>query len=163
MESVPGQDSPAVGPRVERRFSTQVQDIYESSSIGGFLYMVAWLPIAQITGLIERHSIACVVITLALLVLAVVRLQTRPPKQPGPDQRRWLKHYLAIVFFSISIWSSIQVWIIFDPLVTPLAKSVSLFGTVAFCTVLAHLYASSLRLSVAGLLLLVIPITTALW
>jgi diguanylate cyclase (GGDEF)-like protein len=102
-------------------------------------------------------------ITLVFLLLAVVRHQTRPPQLPGPAQRRWLHRYLAIILGSVIIWVVTQVWIILDASIAPLAKSVSLFGTVALCSVLAHLYASSLRLTVAGILLLVVPTTVALW
>lgn len=161
--AVPRSGNPKGPQRAERRSSVQVQDTYESSSIGGFLYLVAWLPIAQVTGLMQRYPIACVGITLVLVLLAVVRLQTKPPQQPGDEQLRWLNRYIAIILASVLIWMMIQVWIIFDHEVAPLAKSVSLFGTVAFCTVLAHLYSSCLRLAVAGLLLLVVPTTVALW
>jgi len=159
---VAGSGSPDDHRRVERRLATQALDIYESSSIGGFLYLVAWLPVAQITGLMARFPAHCVGIALVFLLLAIIRVQARPPPA-GEAQRRWLNRYFAVVLVSVMIWATIQVYVVFDEAIPPLATSVSLFGTVAFCTVLAHLYASCLRLSIAGILILIVPTAVALW
>lgn len=163
MSAVPGERSQNELALEEWRLGTRVHDTFASSSVGGFLYLVAWFPMAYIARYQVRYPWALAGITLAFLLIAFVRWRMRPPSEPANAMRRWLNRYVAISLASPAIWAALQVWIINDPAIPPMDKSVSLFATVAFSTVFAHLYASTFRFSLAGNLILMVPPLVALW
>lgn len=148
--------------RRARRLRTRAYDTYNRSAVGGFLYLVAWLPLLIVTGIAGHHPWMAATMTLAFLLLAILRKRFRPPAGATPVLARWLNRYVALVLSSTAMWSAIQWWIIVDGAFAPLIKSASLFGTIAFSTVLAHLYTTVLRLSVLGIAILVIPALVAL-
>ena len=149
--------------RRERRLRTRVLDTYARSSIGGFLYLIAWLPLAVATRMHVRHPWIVLALTLLFIAAAIVRVRTRPPRHDAAAQERWINRYTCAALSSTAIWAGIQVWIVTDPVIPPLVKSVSLFGTIAFSTVLAHLYTSMLRMTVIGIGLLIVPTGFVLW
>lgn len=149
--------------RQDRRLKTRVFDTYARSSVGGFLYLIAWFPLAIATHLHVRHPWIVLALTVLFVIAAVLRRLTRPSRDDPEAQMRWINRYACIALSSIAIWAGIQVWVLADPLVPPLVKSASLFGTIAFSTVLVHLYTSILRLTVIGIALLIIPSGLVLW
>lgn len=149
--------------RRERRLRTRVLDTYARSSIGGFLYLIAWLPLAVATRMHVRHPWIVLALTVLFVAAAIVRVRTRPPQEDAAAQERWINRYTCVALASTAIWAGIQVWIVSDPAIPPLVKSVSLFGTIAFSTVLAHLYTSVLRMTVIGIGLLIVPTGLVLW
>ena len=148
--------------RRARRLATRAFDTYERSSVGGFLYLIAWLPLLAVTGLAARERWLASSATLAFLAAAILRKRFRPPPGPMQAQARWINAYVAVALSSTAIWSCMQWWVISDVAVAPLVKAASLFGTIAFSTVMAHLYTSVLRMSVTGIAVLIVPAVIAL-
>lgn len=148
--------------RRARRLATRAFDTYDRSSVGGFLYLVAWFPLLVVTGLADREPWLAASATLAFLAAAILRKRFRPPSAPPRAQARWINAYVALALSSAAIWSCMQWWIITDVAVAPLVKSASLFGTIAFSTAMAHLYTSVLRMSVIGIAVLIVPAVIAL-
>jgi diguanylate cyclase (GGDEF)-like protein len=149
--------------RQNRRLRACVLETYARSSAGGFLYLVAWVPLVFASGLGARHPWIMVALTALLVAAAILRAMSRPSQHDAVAQARWMNRYTAVALSSTLIWTGIQVWVIADPLVEPLIKSVSLFGTVAILTALAHVYTSLLRMTVIGTGLLILPTGLLLW
>jgi diguanylate cyclase len=149
--------------RLERRLKTRAFDTYERSSMGGFLYLFAWFPLLQYTGLISRYPLATLITTAALVLVAIVRKLVRPPEAGLVELRRWVNRYFLIALSSMVIWAGIQIQVLNDPEIAPLLKCASLFGTIALASVLAHLYSSMMRLVVVGSIVLIVPAMTVLW
>jgi diguanylate cyclase len=149
--------------RLERRLKTRAFDTYERSSMGGFLYLFAWFPLLQFTGLLARYPMATLIMTAVLLLAAIARKLTRPPDAGADELRRWAHRYFAIALSSMVLWAGIQVLVLNDREITPLLKCASLFGTIALASVLAHLYSSMMRLVVTGIVVLIVPATVVLW
>ena len=149
--------------RLEQRLRVRVRDTYSRSSSGGLLYLVAWLPLLLFTDLPERHLLMTLAVTIGIVAAAVLRRWTRPPIDGVVELRRWMNRYLAAVMLSLLLWAFIQILVLMDADIAPLLKCSSLFGTLAFATVLAHLYTSMLRLAVSGLVVVVLPTMIVLW
>lgn len=149
--------------REERRLRTRVFDIYARSSWGGFLHVFAWVALISGTNLDERHPWSTSLVSLALLAVALARRLSRPPRLSASAQRNWTHRYIVTVLASTSIWSAIQVWVIFDAEIEPLVIATTLFATVVFTALIAHTYAGLLRLSIAGVSVLILPALVALW
>ncbi|MFZ1392964.1 MAG: GGDEF domain-containing protein [Dokdonella sp.] len=149
--------------RLERRLKTRVFDTYARSSVGGFLYLVAWIPLVYFTGMHARNPLVAVLASAGFMYAAILRKLARPPSHAAEAQRRWINRYIAIALSSAVIWSMMQFWTLSSGDVPTLIKAASLFGTIAFSTVLAHLYTTLLRLSVLGIAILVVPSAVALW
>ncbi len=148
-----------------RRLATQVSDTYARSVNGGFLYLVALPPLIHVTDMYRRYPLATALVTLLLLLAAVVRRRMSPPSETADVdvQRRWITRYSLVALSSMLLWAIVQCWILIDDEIAPLLKCVSLFGTLAFSTVLAHLYTSLMRISISGILILLVPTMILLW
>ncbi|HET9033574.1 MAG TPA: GGDEF domain-containing protein [Dokdonella sp.] len=151
--------------RLERRLKTRIRDTYARSSSGAFLYLIGWLPLLMVAELPRRHPVLAAFFTLGMLAAAILRKRIRPP---APDaaieaSHRWINRYCAVVMSSVVLWTVAQIFVLRDPEVSLLVKSVSLFGTLAFSTQIAHLYTSMLRLAVTGILIMVVPTVIQLW
>lgn len=151
--------------RARRRLVTQVADTYSRSANGGFLYLVALPPLAHVTGLSARYPLTMILVVLVLVLAAVVRRRMVPPAAAADVdvQRRWVTRYCLVALSSILTWAIVQAWILVDAGIEPLLKCVSLFATLAFSTVLAHLYTSLMRFSISGILILLVPTLLLLW
>ena len=149
--------------RLERRLKTRVFDTYARSSVGGFLYLVAWIPLVYFTDMHARNPLVAVLASAGFMYAAILRKLARPPSHGAEAQRRWINRYIAIALSSAVIWSMMQFWTLSSGDVPTLIKAATLFGTIAFSTVLAHLYTTLLRLSVLGIAILVVPSAVALW
>lgn len=148
--------------RRARRLKTRAFDTFAHSSRGGYLYLIAWFPLLAVTGMSARKPWLAGVATSAFLLVAILRQRFRPPIGPTDALERWINGYVAIALCSTANWSAIQWWVIVDPAIAPLVKSASLFGTIAFSTVMAHLYTSVLRMAVIGIAILIVPAAIAL-
>ncbi len=148
-----------------RRLTTRVADTYSRSALGGFLYLIALLPLIHVTGMYQRHPLPTALVTLSLVLAAVVRRRMSPPAETADVdvQRRWIARYSLVALSSTMLWAVVQGWILIDREIEPLLKCVSLFGTLAFSTVLAHLYTSMLRFSISGILIMFVPSMLLLW
>ena len=122
-------------------------------------------PLVYITGLYHRHPLATAALALGFLLASFVRRRLTPPAQSADTetQLRWINRYTLVALSSTLLWAALQVWILTDHEISTLLKCVSLFGTLAFSTVLAHLYTSLMRLSVCGILILFVPTSVLLW
>ncbi len=149
--------------RLERRLRVRVRDTYERSAAGGLLYLFAWLPLLLVTDHPARYPLMTLVLTIGFVAAAAWRRWTRPASDTADEQRRWMKRYFVASMSSPLLWIFIQLQVLLDPNVEPLVKCASLFGTLAFATVFAHLYTSMLRLAVAGIVLLMAPTILVLW
>ena len=151
--------------RALRRLVTRVSDTYARSAMGGFLYLIALPPLVYVTGMYHRHILATALVMLCLLLAAAVRWRMAPPSETaGTDmQQRWVTRYSLVALSSTLMWAAVQGWILLDDEIKPLLKCVSLFGTLAFSTVLAHLYTSLLRFSISGILIMFVPTMVLLW
>lgn len=151
--------------RALRRLATRVSDTYARSALGGFLYLIALPPLVYVTGMYRRHTLATALVMLLLVLAAAVRWRMSPPSEKaGADlQQRWAARYSLVALSSAMIWAIVQGWILTDPEIEPLLKCVSLFGTLAFSTVLGHLYTSLMRFSISGILIMFVPTMVLLW
>ena len=149
--------------RLERRMRVRVRDTYSRSSSGGLLYLVAWMPLLLFTELPANHPLMTLAMTIGLVLAAVLRRWTRPPSNAADEYRRWMNRYFLTAISSPILWTIVQIQVLLDGDVAPLLKCASLFGTLAFATVLAHLYTSMLRLAVTGLVVMVVPTMVVLW
>lgn len=151
--------------RALRRLATRVSDTYARSALGGFLYLIALPPLVYVTGMYQRHALVAALVMLSLVLAAAVRWRMSPPSETaGADvQWRWVARYSLVALSSTVIWAIVQSWILIDNEIEPLLKCVSLFGTLAFSTVLGHLYTSLMRLSISGILIMFVPTMTLLW
>lgn len=142
-----------------RRLVTRVSDTYARSALGGFLYLIALPPLVFVTGIYRRHLLPTALVTLALVLAAVVRRRMSPPPKTADAtaQQRWIARYSLVALSSTVLWAVVQGWILLDREIEPLLKCASLFGTLAFSTVLAHLYTSMLRFSISGILIMFVP------
>lgn len=149
--------------RLERRLTTRVQDTYARSSLGGYLCLLGWLPLLVLVDLPNRHPLICALITVGFLASATLRRRLRPPRSGINEQQRWINRYCAVAMISVALWTLAQLHVLRDAEIAPLVKCATLFGTLAFTTLMAHIYTSMLRLAVAGILLMVVPVAMQLW
>ena len=149
--------------RHDRRLRVRVRDTYARSATGGLLYLFAWLPLLLVTDLPARYPLMTLAITIGFVAAAAWRRWTRPPSNTAVEQSRWMNRYSIAAMSSPLLWTFIQLQVLVDSDMPPLVKCASLFGTLAFATVFAHLYTSMLRLAVTGILVLVIPTIIVLW
>ena len=149
--------------RLERRLRVRVRDTYARSAPGGLLYLFAWLPLLLVTDHPARYPLMTLALTIGFIAAAAWRRWTRPPTDTADAQRQWMNRYSVAAMSSPLLWIFIQLQVLLDPNMEPIVKCASLFGTLAFATVFAHLYTSMLRLAVAGILLLVVPTIVVLW
>ena len=151
--------------RALRRLATRVADTYSLSGKAGFLYLVGLVPLVYITGLHQRRPLVTGVLVLGFLLAAFARGRHAPPVQSVDTEAllRWINRYTLVALSSTLMWAGLQAWILTDPEIPPLLKCVSLFGTLTFSSVLAHLYASLARFSVCGNLILLVPTCVLLW
>ena len=151
--------------RALRRLTTRVADTYARSALGGFLYLIALPPLIYVTDMYRRHALATALIALSLLLAGIVRWRMSPPSDMADAvvQQRWVVRYSLVALSSTLLWTIIQAWILLDHEIDPLLKCVSLFGTLAFSTVLGHLYTSMLRFSISGILIMFVPTLVLLW
>ncbi len=149
--------------RLERRLRVRVRDTYERSASGGLLYLIAWLPLLLVTDLPARSPLMALSMTIGFIAASAWRRWTRPHAKAADEQRRWMNRYSIAAMSSPLLWVFIQLQVLLDPDIVALFKCASLFGTLAFATVFAHLYTSMLRLAVTGILVLVAPTVVVLW
>ncbi len=149
--------------RLERRLKTRIEDTYSRSSIGGFLYLLGWLPLLLAVNLPQRHPLTCALITIGFLAAATMRKMLRPPDGGFEEQKRWINRYCAVAMISVVLWTLAQLQVLRDAEITPLVKCASLFGTLAFTTMMAHTYTSMLRLAVTGIVLIIVPVAIQLF
>ncbi len=149
--------------RLERRLMTRIQDTYARSSAGGFLYLIAWVPLLIVLDLPRRSPMMCVLFSIGLLGAAMLRRQIRPPRGDSSNSHRWIILYCIVAILSVTLWTLVQLMVLRDPNISTLVKCASLFGTLAFSTQIAHIYTPMLRLAVSGIVVMVLPVALQLW
>lgn len=145
-----------------KRLATAVADTYSRSAAGGYLYLVGWGALAYAARLHENHLHAAIGVAVVFLAIAVSRQRMRPP-QATSAARAWLNRYTGVVLASALLWGCVQAWMLLDEHVGTTEKNVSLIGTIAYATVFAHLYATSMRLACGGIAVMMLPTLTMLW
>lgn len=149
--------------RLERRLKVRVRDTYSRSSSGGLLYLISWFFLLVVTDLPTSQPFVTLAMTVGFVAAGVLRRWTRPPLDAANEQQRWMNRYFVAAMSSPLLWTLVQLYVLLDPNTAPMVKCASLFGTIAFATVFAHLYTSMLRLAVTGIVMLVVPTIVVLW
>lgn len=149
--------------RRAQRMQMRASETWQRSSLGGYLYLLAWLPLGYAAGFFQRTPWIAAAISVAMIVLAVLRMRSRPPRASVDLQRRWLNRYIMLCLGTTLIWSVVQIWILVDGLSSAETRNTTLMASIAFASVFAHLYTTVMRLALAGIALLLLPVLVVLW
>ncbi|MEO8012071.1 MAG: GGDEF domain-containing protein [Dokdonella sp.] len=145
-----------------QRLMMSVAETYSRSAVGGYLYLVGWGALSYAARLHENHVQLAIAVAVAFFAIAMLRQHMRPP-QAVAATRSWLTRYTCVVLASGLLWGCMQAWMLLDERVGATVKNVSLIGTIAYATVFAHLYATSMRLAVGGIVMMILPTLAILW
>lgn len=157
------QDAADAQGRYDHRVRTRALEIHTRSARGGFLYLLAWLPLGYAAGYFNNAPWNSTAITLVLVLLAWIRMRSRPPKTDAAAQSRWISRYVLICLATTLIWSAVQAWILLDDMAGVQTRNTTLMATIAFASVFAHLYTPVMRLALAGIVMLLVPVLAILW
>lgn len=149
--------------RRAQRMQMRAFETWQRSSLGGFLYLLAWLPLGYAAGFFLRAPWIAGAISVAMVLLAVLRMRSRPPRTSEEAQRCWLNRYVLLCLATTLIWSVVQVWILLDDQSSMETKNTTLMASIAFSSVFAHLYTTLMRLALGGMALLLLPVLVVLW
>ena len=132
--------------------------------VGGFLYVLGWAVVSLAGRVYSGYFWVGVGISVALLVIAVLRVRYRPPMTGDmAAQRRWFVRYGAIVVASPVVWGAAQAWFLLDPFFDAATRTLSLIATIGYATVFANVYSTSRPLAAIGIAVMFVPALVALW
>ncbi len=136
------------------RLQQEAKDTQQRMRLGGLFYVLGWIFVMAADG--PRDLPAWLVGT-TLLVLALVRyLHPMPPDASAPELRRWLRWPWLLITCSCLVWGLATAWVLADPAYDN-ARTIVLFGGVAFATASAHGFSMRRRFAIVTLILLVGP------
>ncbi len=136
------------------RLEQEAQDTQQRMRLGGLFYVLGWIFIVAADG--PRGESAWIV-GVTLLALALVRfVHPVPPDASASALRRWLRWPWLLILSSCAVWGVATAWVLAEPDYDR-ARTIVLFGDVAFGTAAAHSFSMRRRFSTATVLLLVSP------
>lgn len=136
------------------RLQQEAQDTQQRMRLGGMFYVVGWVFIVLAGGPTGQTSW---LVGLTLFVLALFRfLHPVPPDADAPTLRRWLRWPWLLMLSSCLVWGLASAWVLADPAFDA-ARTVVLFGCVAFGTAAAHSFSMRRSFAITTLFLLVVP------
>ncbi len=138
------------------RLRQEAGDTQLRMRLGGIFYVLGWLFVVLAGG--PRGTTAWLVGGL-LLVLALLRFAFPVPVGDSttvPMLRRALRWPWLMIFSSCTVWGIACAWVLADPQYDS-ARTVALFGCVAFATASAHAFAMRRLFAIATLGLLLVP------
>lgn len=147
-----------------RELGQRVADTFSRSMVGGFLYVMGWAVVSLAGRVYSGYFWVGAGVSVALLVIAVLRVRYRPPLAGGmAAQRRWFVRYGAIVVASPLAWGAAQAWFLLDPFFDAATRTLSLIATIGYATVFANVYSTSRPLAAIGIAAMFVPALVALW
>jgi diguanylate cyclase len=160
----PGRDAAPDPALAARELGQRVADTFARSMVGGFLYVMGWAVVSVAGRVYSGYFSLGSGISVALLVIAVLRVRYRPPKTDGmAAQRLWFWRYGAIVVASPAVWGAVQAWLLLDPFFDASTRTLSLIATIGYATVFANVYSTSRTLAATGIAVMFVPALVALW
>lgn len=136
------------------RLQQEAQDTQQRMRLGGMFYVLGWIFVVLAGGPSDQSSL---LVGLTLFVLALIRfVQPVPPDADAPTLRRWLRWPWLLMLSSCIVWGLATAWCLADPAFDA-ARTVVLFGCVAFGTAAAHSFSMRRIFGIATVLLLVAP------
>ena len=137
-------------------------DLFARSKIGPIFYVLSALITGMLANLHDPLSPIFGAALAILIVVAVARLTTRPPKnEPVHIEQFIIKHW-CFVISSVVTWSAFYSWIVY----TYGMSSAFLFGlvsTINFSTALVHQFSPQLKRAITCSLLCLLPSVLIMW
>lgn len=162
MDSEDFPTSTAGAERAGYRNQLAIADTFSRSATSGYLYLIGAVAAILASDMHAAYPVAAGALLASFLLLALVRQSMRPPAADG-DGGAWVRRYTGVMALSALLWSGMQVWILLDDYFPEPVRTLSLFGTIAYATVFAHLYTTILRIAVAGIAAIFLPPLIVLW
>ena len=146
-----------------RRLAQEVEDTFRRAAVGGFFYSVAWIVVGGYGGAFTRAPAASWAVAGAFLVLAVVRLLVKPPREASADALlHWLYRMWVLVTLSAAGWGAVFFWTMRDPGFESV-RVASMLSTLGLATAFAHTFAFRLGWAAFGIAVLYLPGLLVLW
>ncbi len=136
------------------RLQQECQDTQQRMRLGGLFYVVGWIFVVLAGG---PHDQTAGFVGLAFLALAVARFLYPPPPEAGASTLRlWLRWPWFLIVTSCVLWGVASAWVLAD-VGYDSARTVVLFGGVAFATASAHGFSMRRRFAITTVFLLMGP------
>ncbi|MEO6065972.1 MAG: hypothetical protein ABIP49_09370, partial [Lysobacterales bacterium] len=141
------------------RLQQECQDTQQRMRLGGLFYVVGWVFIVLAGGPQDRNAW---LVGLALLALALARfLYPLPPEADAATLRLWLRWPWFLIVAACVMWGFASAWVLAE-VEYDSARTVVLFGGVAFATASAHGFSMRRRFAITTVVLLMGPAITVL-
>jgi len=137
--------------------------LYLRSRLGGLLYLIGWGVVAFAGGIPREHPWLGLAISIAFVMLALLRLFGAPSGSDAASLRIWLRRYGAVMLCGAALWGSVQAWVLLDDHFDQATRTAALIATVGYSTVFANVYAMVRSVAAAGTVLMMVPAMLVLW